>query len=77
MDSEQKRATVYFAATLHKALRMKAAATDRSLSDLVNEAVKLSLAEDADDLEAFEHRVSEPDVAYEDVVKELKRSGKI
>ena len=77
MDSEQKRATVYFEASLHKALRMKAAATDRSLSDLVNEAVKLSFAEDAEDLEAFEHRVGEPDVAYEDVVKDLKRSGKI
>lgn len=77
MDSEQKRATVYFEASLHKALRMKAAATDRSLSDLVNEAVKLSLSEDAEDLEAFEHRVNEPDLAYEDVVKDLKRSGKI
>ena len=72
-----KRATVYFDPALHKALRMKAAATDRSLSELVNEAVRLSLAEDAEDLEAIEHRVSEPDIAYEDVVKDLKRSGKI
>lgn len=56
---------------------MKAAATDRSLSDLVNEAVRQSLAEDAEDLAAFEHRVSEPDLRFEDVVKDLKRSGKI
>ena len=56
---------------------MKAAATDRSLSDLVNEAVKMSLAEDAEDLEAFKDRVGEPDIAYEEVVRDLKRSGKI
>ncbi len=77
MESSPKRATVYFDPVLHKALRMKAAATDRSLSDLVNEAVRQSLAEDAEDLAAFEHRVSEPDLRFEDVVKDLKRSGKI
>ncbi|MGI9294881.1 MAG: ribbon-helix-helix domain-containing protein [Pseudomonadales bacterium] len=77
MNSPQKRATVYFDPQLHKALRLKAAETDRSLSDLVNEAVRFSLAEDADDLAAFENRISEPDLVYEVVVKELKRSGKI
>jgi Antitoxin-like ribbon-helix-helix len=77
METAQKRATVYFDPQLHKALRLKAAETDRSLSDLVNEAVRLSLAEDAEDLEAFEQRVREPDLVFEDVVKELKRSGKI
>ena len=73
----QKRATVYFDADLHRALRIKAAETDRSISDLVNEAVQYSLAEDAEDLEAFEVREREPDYAYEDVVKDLKRRGKI
>ena len=77
MDTPQKRATIYFDAQLHRALRLKAAETDRTLSDLVNEAVRLSLAEDAEDLAAFEHRVEEPDLVFEDVVKELKRSGKI
>jgi hypothetical protein len=77
MDTSQKRATVYFDPQLHKALRVKAAETDRSLSDLVNEAVRMSLVEDAEDLEAFENRVREPDLLFEDVVKELKRSGKI
>ena len=52
-ESAQKRATVYFDAFLHRALRLKAAETDRSISDLVNEAVKHSLAEDADDIAAF------------------------
>lgn len=77
MNTPQKRATVYFDPALHRALRLKAAETDRSLSDLVNEAVRLSLAEDADDLAAFEDRAAEPELPFEAVVKELKRSGKI
>jgi len=77
MENPQKRATVYFDPALHRALRLKAAETDRSMSDLINEAVRLSLAEDADDLLAFEERSVEPDLSFEAVVKELKRSGKI
>jgi len=77
MENSQKRATVYFDPALHRALRLKAAETDRSLSDLVNEAVRQSLAEDAEDLAAFDERVAEPDLPFESVVKELKRSGKI
>ena len=77
MSSHPKRATVYFDPELHRALRVKAAETERSMSDLVNEAVKLSLVEDADDLAAFEDRVNEPSFPYEDVVKDLKRRGKI
>ncbi len=77
MSTVPKRATIYFDPALHRALRVKAAETDRSLSDLVNEAVKLSLVEDADDLAAFEERAIEPDLSFEDVVKDLKRSGTI
>ena len=77
MSGSKKRATVYFDPDLHRALRLKAAETDRSLSDLVNEAVKLSLAEDAEDLAAFDQRAREPSLAFEDVVKDLKRSGRI
>ena len=77
MSSKPKRATVYFDPELHRALRVKAAETDRSMSDLVNEAVQLSLVEDAEDLAAFEDRVNEPSIQYEDVVKDLKRRGKI
>ena len=77
MPSSQKRATVYFDPGLHRALRLKAVETDRSLSELVNEAVKLSLAEDAEDLAAFEDRAAEPDLPFEAVVKDLKRRGKI
>lgn len=77
MENSQKRATVYFDPALHRALRLKAAETDRSMSDLINEAVRLSLVEDAEDLLAFEERSGEPDLSFEKVVKELKRSGKI
>jgi hypothetical protein len=77
MDNSQKRATVYFDPALHRALRLKAAETDRSMSDLINEAVRLSLVEDAEDLLAFEERSGEPDLSFETVVKQLKRSGKI
>ena len=75
--SDSKRATVYFDPELHRALRFKAAETGRSLSDLVNAAVRLSLAEDADDLLAFDKRVREPTVDFEKVVKDLKRRGKL
>jgi len=71
------RATVYFDRGLHRALRVKAAETDHTISDLVNLAVRRSLAEDADDLAAFDARVREPNRAFEDVLKDLKRRGKL
>lgn len=77
MATAQKRATVYFDGDLHRALKLKAVETDRSMSDLVNEAVKLALAEDAEDLAAFEERAQERDLPFETVVKDLKRRGKI
>ncbi len=76
-EGTQKRATVYFDPALHRALRLKAAETDCSISDLVNDAVKQALAEDAEDFEAFETREKETEYMFEDVVKDLKRRGKI
>ena len=72
-----KRATVYFASDVHKALRLRAAASDRSLSDMVNDAVRMSLAEDAADLDAFNARRSEKSVSFESFVTGLKRRGQI
>ena len=77
MPTPAKRSTVYFDPAIHRALRLKAAETERSVSDLVNDAVKAALAEDAEDLAAFEDRGSEPNLSFEEVVKDLKRSGKI
>lgn len=75
--STLKRATVYFDPSLHKALRIKAASTERSLSDLVNAAIRASLAEDAEDLAAFAAREKEPSLSFEEVLKDLKRRGKL
>jgi len=75
--SASKRATVYFDPELHRALRLKAAATDRAVSDIVNDAVRESLAEDADDLAAFETRAGEPGLDFERVVKDLRKRGKV
>jgi uncharacterized damage-inducible protein DinB len=75
--TDVRRATVYFEPDIHRALKLKAAAVDRSISEMVNEAVRYSLAEDAHDLAAFEERADERDVDFEDFVTSLKRSGKI
>jgi len=77
MTTLTKRATVYLKPSLHKALRLKSIETSRSLSEIVNEAVQLSLAEDAEDLAAFEERANEPVISFEAALKELKRHGKI
>ena len=77
MSSLTKRATVYLDPVLHKALRLKAVETSRSISDLINDAVRDELAEDADDLATFEARKKERTIPFEDFVKELKRNGKI
>ncbi len=75
--SAPKRATIYLEAEVHRALRLKAAATDRSISDMVNAAVKQALAEDAEDLEAFRKRRSEESIDFEGFVRALKRGGKL
>jgi len=72
-----KRSTIYFESDLHKALRLKAVNTERSISDLVNEAVRLALREDQEDLVAFERRATEPTVTYEALLDDLKAHGKI
>ena len=76
MDT-QKRATVYFEADVHRALRLKAAASDRSISDMVNDAVKTTLAEDAADLAAFSERKKDKSLSFDTFVQGLKRRGRI
>jgi hypothetical protein len=76
-EETSKRATVYFQTELHKAIRLKAAHTNRSVSDIVNDAVRLSLREDHEDLRAFEDRVAEPVISYEALLKDLKAHGKL
>ena len=75
--STTRRATVYLAPEVHRALRLKAAATDQSISDLVNAAIRQALAVDAEDLEAFEKRRAEESVDFEEFVKALRRRGRL
>ncbi len=77
MITQTKRATVYLDPELHKALRLKAVETSRSISELVNNAIREALAEDAEDLAAFEERSGEPLISYDEMVKRLKRDGRI
>lgn len=77
--STPKRATVYFDPEVHKALRLRAAANDQSISDMVNEAVRASLAEDATDLATFDKRKRkrERSVSFDSFVQGMKRRGLI
>jgi hypothetical protein len=72
-----KRATIYLEPMLHRALRVKAVETDSSVSELVNDAVRLRLAEDAEDLQTFRTRAKEPSLSFETLVRDLKRRGKL
>lgn len=73
--STPKRATVYFDPEIHRALRLRAAANDQSISDMVNDAVRASLAEDAIDLAAFDKRKRERSVSFDSFVQGMKRRG--
>ena len=77
MPAMTKRSTIYFDPVLHRALRMKAAETSRSVSELVNDAVRENLTEDAEDLAAFDERATEPLVSYADMLKRLRADGRI
>jgi hypothetical protein len=72
-----KRATVYFEEPVHRALRLKAAETNQSISELVNAAVRQALVEDAENLAAFRERADEPALAFEEFVADLRRRGEL
>ena len=77
MAVPSKRATVYFDPIIHKALKLKSIETSKTISQLVNEAVKEALAEDAEDITAFDERAYEPLISYSEMVKRLKNDGRI
>jgi len=77
MTSQTKRTTIYLDPNLHRALRLKAIAVSRSISDLVNESLRETMAEDAEDISAFEEGVNEPVISYDEMVKRLKTDGRI
>jgi len=77
MATLTKRSTIYLDPILHKALRLKSLETSRSMSEIINEALQEALAEDAEDLVAFDERIDEPLISYEEMVKRLKKDGRI
>ncbi len=77
MSELSKRSTVYFEADIHQALRIKAATTHQSVSEVVNDAVRLALREDQEDLSSFSERAEEATLSYEELLENLKEHGKI
>ncbi|MGD0855998.1 MAG: CopG family transcriptional regulator [Dehalococcoidia bacterium] len=77
MATQAKRTTIYLDPVLHKALRLKSVLISRSVSELVNDAVREALSEDAEDIAAFEERAKEPVISYDEMVKKLKKDGRI
>ena len=75
--SETTRTTIYLDSDLHRALRLKAASTHRSVSELVAEAVREALREDHEDLSAVRSRAAEPSMAYEVFLKKLRADGTV
>jgi hypothetical protein len=72
-----KRSTIYFDEALHKSLKMKSAEISKPVSEMVNDAVRAALLEDAEDLEAFKEREHEPVIDFEAFVASLKEDGKL
>jgi len=77
MGKKLKRSTVYLDPQLHRALKIKSAQIERTMSEIINDAVRYSLAEDYEDLSAIEERKNEPNIDFKDVLKDLKDSGKL
>lgn len=77
MDTAVKRSTIYFDLNIHKALKFKSIETSKSISEIVNQAVREALAEDAEDIAAFEERAGEPLISFSEMLKRLKKDGSI
>ena len=77
MSNLSKRATVYFEPAVHQALKIRAATTEQSISEIIDEAVRTLMLEDQEDLQAFSERISEPEMTYEELLTDLKNHGKI
>ena len=77
MTTLTKRATIYFDPDIHRVLKIKAASTNKSISEIVDSAIRQELAGDEEDLKVFEERAHEPTISFEVVLKELKLDGKI
>lgn len=77
MSTLSKRSTVYFEPSIHNALKLRAASSDTSISELIDEAVRLFMREDQEDLAAVRQRVGEAEMSYEELLNSLEADGKI
>jgi hypothetical protein len=77
MSNLSKRSTVYFEPNIHQALKMRAASSHLSVSELIDEAVRLLMSEDQEDLAAVSERLNETEISYEELLNDLKSHGKI
>ena len=77
MSNLSKRSTIYFQPAIHQALKLKAASSQLSVSELVDEAVRLLLSEDQEDIAAFSERATEKEISYEALLNDLKKNGKL
>ncbi|MBR9908988.1 MAG: CopG family transcriptional regulator [Gammaproteobacteria bacterium] len=77
MSNLSKRSTIYFEPEIHQALKLKSASSQRSVSELIDEAVRLLMSEDQEDLAAFAERAGEKEISYEALLNDLKKHGKI
>lgn len=77
MSILSKRSTIYFEPDVHQALKVRAASSHLSVSESVDEAVRLLMREDQEDLAAFNERESEKEISYEAMLTDLKKHGKI
>ena len=77
MSNLSKRSTIYFEPAIHSALKMKAACSDQSVSQLIDQAVRLLMNEDQSDLQSCSDRINEPEISYEMLLEDLKANGKI
>jgi hypothetical protein len=77
MSNLTKRATIYFEPNLHRFLKVKAAETSSSISEIINELIKKELLEDAEDIADYKLRINEPTISYEKLLKDLKKNGRI
>jgi len=77
MSQMSKRATVYLEPDIHKLLKLKAAETSSSISEIVNDLLRAEFLEDAEDIQSIKERINEPSISYETLLKELKDEGRL
>lgn len=69
------RTTLTINDEIFRALKIRAAESDETISKYVEDAIKYQLLEDAEDIEDARKRQDEPEYPFEDLVKKFKSEG--